>query len=193
MARGTGTQQNIDNANATGYQKNASGMLGLETPVIQGQLQNPGFDAATSAAIRQAPLDATNSAMDAAKFSAAQRAGSTGNESMAYASANDLANKRAAALSTDALNSETEIGKQKVLSQQQAISDASQLYGTMTGAATTSTGQAGQMAAATPSVLQDLESGLQFGGQVAGGVGGLISGGGLTGLSKGIAGATAKG
>jgi len=52
----------------------------------------------------------------------------SGNDAMYYASANDLAQKRQR-LSTASTGAEVEIGKQKLQSQQQAITDASQLYG----------------------------------------------------------------
>lgn len=149
MARGAAEQQTLannqaglDNQNAAGYQQNATTIQNSEVPVIQNQLNNPGYDPITAAAIRQQPLDATNSAFDAAKFSAAQRAGSTGNDAMYYASANDLAQKRAQGLSTDATNSEVKIGDAKLQGQQQAVQDATQLYGFNTNAATNLYGQA---------------------------------------------------
>jgi hypothetical protein len=145
MARGQSaaadSQRQLTNTQAGTQTATATGTLGLETPDLTQQLQHPGFDPTTADAIRRSGMDTTNSAFDAAKFSAAQRAGATGNDAMFYGSANDLAQKRAAGLSTAATNAETTIGKQALDSQQQAIQDASQLYGTQTGAATALYGQ----------------------------------------------------
>ena len=103
--------------------------MGMELPVIQNQLENPGYDPVTAAAIRRSGMDTANTAFDAAKFSADRRAGATGNEAALYGSNNDMALKRAEALSRAATGAEEDIGKQKLQSQQQAIQDASQLYG----------------------------------------------------------------
>lgn len=133
MARGQSEaadqQRQLTNSVAAGQGAQGQQIMGMELPVIQNQLQHPGYDPVTEAAIRRSGMDATNTAFDASKFSAAQRAGSTGNDAMFYASANDLAQKRAAGLSTASTGAEVEIGKQKLQSQQQAITDASQLYG----------------------------------------------------------------
>lgn len=133
MARGQSgaadAQRQLTNYEGAGSGEQARQIMGMELPAIQGQLNNPGYDPVTSAAIRRSGMDTTNTAFDASKFSAAQRAGSTGNDAMFYASANDLAQKRAAGLSTAATGAEVEIGKQKLASQQQAVQDASQLYG----------------------------------------------------------------
>lgn len=108
MARGQSAasdqQLALTNKQAANQMQTASGVLGLETPALTQQLQHPGFDPGTADAIRRAGMDTANSALDAAKFSAAQRAGSTGNDAMYYASANDLAQKRAAGLSAAATN-----------------------------------------------------------------------------------------
>lgn len=166
MARGAAAQQNLGNKNAAGYQASAAPLGAGATTAIEGQLANPGFDPTTAAAIRRAPMDSTNSAFDAAKFSAAQRAGATGNDAMFYASADKTAQDRAAQLSTDATNSEVAIGQQKLASQQQAIQDASQLYATNTNAALGMYGQANQSMIARPSVLQDAS---QVVGMITGG------------------------
>jgi hypothetical protein len=129
MARGAAQQEQLLNTTAGQSGAQAQQIMGMELPVIQNQLQNPGYDPVTAAAIRRAGMDTTNTAFDAAKFSAAQRAGATGNEAGFYGSANDLALKRAEALSKSATGAEEDIGKQKLQSQQQAIQDASQLYG----------------------------------------------------------------
>ena len=50
-----------------------------------------------------------------------------------------------------------DIGQQALKSQQQAIQDASQLYGTNTSAATARAGIANNAMIARPSVLQDIE------------------------------------
>src|ERR1700731_728959 len=129
MPRGAQQQQQLLNTTAANSGQQANQILGSELPVIQGQLQNPGYDPVTQAAIRRAGMDTVNTAFDASKDSAARRASATGNEAAFYGSANDLALKRAGALSTAATGAELDIGKQKLLSQQQAIQDASQLYG----------------------------------------------------------------
>jgi hypothetical protein len=133
MARGQSaaadSQRNLTNSVAAGSGTQANQIMGMELPVIQGQLQNPGYDPVTQAAIRRSGMDTVNTAYDASKFSAAQRAGATGNDAMFYGSNADLASKRAGALSTASTGAEVEIGKQKLASQQQAITDASQLYG----------------------------------------------------------------
>lgn len=166
MARGAAQQQNLENSTSAKYQAAGAPLNAGATTAIQGQLANPGFDPTTAAAIQRSGIDSANSAFDAAKFSAAQRAGASGNDAMFYASQNDLAQKKAAADSTAATNADVEIGKQKLASQQQAIQDASQLYGINTTAATAATGQANQSMMARPSVLQDIE-----------GVVGMVTGG----------------
>ncbi len=88
--------------------------MGMELPVIQNQLENPGYDPVTAAAIRRSGMDTANTAFDAAKFSADRRAGATGNEAAFYGSNNDMALKRAEALSRVATGAEEDIGKQKL-------------------------------------------------------------------------------
>lgn len=117
-------------------------------------------------------MDTANSAFDAAKFSAAQRAGSTGNDAMYYASADKLAQDKAAADATAATNAEVTIGKQKLDSQQQAIQDASQLYGINTNAATNLYGNATTAMGDRASVLQD-----------AAGIVGMVTGGAQAGAT----------
>jgi hypothetical protein len=129
MARGAAQQKDLLNQQAANSTAQANQVSGMELPVLQNQLQNPGYDPVTAAAIRRAGMDTTNTAFDASRDSAARRAGVTGNEAAFYGSANDLAMKRAQALSTAATGAEEDIGKQKLASQQQAITDASQLYG----------------------------------------------------------------
>jgi hypothetical protein len=129
VARGAAQQQQLLNQQAGQSGQQAQQVFGAEFPVIQSQLQNPGYDPMTQAAIRRAGMDTVNTAFDASKDSAARRASATGNEAAFYGSANDLALKRAGELSTAATNAEMDIGKQKLASQQQAITDASQLYG----------------------------------------------------------------
>ena len=128
MPRGAAQQENLQNKTAATYQGQGAQAFNAEMPVLQNQLNNPGFDPVTAAAIRRSGVDTANSAFDAAKFSAAQRAGATGNDAMFYASADKIAQDKAAADSTAATNAEVTIGKQKLDSQQQAIQDASQLY-----------------------------------------------------------------
>lgn len=157
MARGAKQQEDLQNNAAATYQKQGAQEFGAETPVIESQLQNPGYDPVTQAAIRRSGMDATNTAFDAAKFSAAQRAGATGNDAMFYASQDKLARDRAAGLSTASTNAEVEIGKQKLASQQQAIQDASQLYGYANTAGDARAGLATEAMKARPSALQDVE------------------------------------
>jgi hypothetical protein len=161
MARGAAQQQALSNQQAAGYQAAAKPLGAGATTAIEGQLANPGFDAVTSAAIRRSGMDTANSAFDAAKFSAAQRAGATGNDAMFYASADKLAQDKAAADATAATNAEVTIGKQKLDSQQQAIQDASQLYATNTRAGVDMYGQAESAMQARPSVLSDIQQGVQ--------------------------------
>lgn len=166
MARGAAQQENLENSKASSYQALAAPLNTAATGAIESQIKNPGFDPTTAAAIQRSGIDTANSAFDAARNSAAQRAGSTGNDAMFYASQNDLAQKKASADATAANNSQVEIGKQQLASQQQAIQDASQLYGINTTASTNATSQANQSMEARPSVLQDVE-----------GVAGMITGG----------------
>ncbi len=141
-------------------------------PAIQAQIANPGFDPTTAAAIRSSGVDTANSAFDAAKFSAAQRAGATGNDAMYYGSADQLAQQKAAADSTAANKAEVEIGTQKLQSQQQAIQDASQLYNYANNAGDARANNATQSMIARPSALQDV-------GQVVG----MITGAGTAGAN----------
>jgi hypothetical protein len=166
MARGASEEKNAMNKTARDYQTAAAPLYNQETGVISNQLANPGFDPVTAAAIRRAGMDTVNTATDAAKFSAAQRAGATGNDAMYYASADKLAQDRAKGLSDAATTAEVDIGKQKLASQQQAIQDASQLYNYNTNAATDLYG-VGQRAQATQqppvSLGWSAKNGLQVG------------------------------
>lgn len=168
MARGAKAQEDLQNNAAAGYQAQGNQMFGAEAPVIQGQLANPGFDPVTAAAIRRAGMDTANSAFDASKFSAAQRAGRTGNDAMFYASADKTSQDRAKALSDASTNAEVTIGQQKLASQQQAIQDASQLYGAANNAGDARAGLGTQSMIARPSVLQDVSGilGLATGGAI---------------------------
>jgi hypothetical protein len=160
VARGAAQQQALSNQQAAGYQAAAKPLGAGATTAIEGQLANPGFDPTTAAAIRRSGMDTANSAFDAAKFSAAQRAGATGNDAMFYASADKLAQDKAAADATAATNAEVTIGKQKLDSQKQAIQDASQLYATDTRAGVDMYGQAESAMQARPSVLSDIQQGV---------------------------------
>jgi hypothetical protein len=162
MARGAAAQQQKLNSKGDQLGGQAQQIMGSELPVIQSQLQNPGYDPTTAAAIRRSGLDTVNTAFDASKFSAAQRAGSTGNDAMYYASADKTAQDRAGALSTAATNAEMDIGKQKLASQQQAIADASQLYGYNTNAMGLMYDQAGKMITAQPSVMDNIQQGVNI-------------------------------
>jgi hypothetical protein len=157
MARGAAEQQNLENTTAAGYRTAGQPLFGAASGAVQNNIKNPGFDPVTAAGIRRSGMDTANTAFDAAKNSAAQRAGATGNDAMFYASADKLAQDKAAADAAAATNAEVTIGKQKLDSQQQAIQDASQLYGLNTTAATAATGQANQSMEARPSALQDIE------------------------------------
>ena len=75
MPRGAAQQENLQNKTAATYQGQGAQAFNAEMPVLQNQLNNPGFDPVTAAAIRRSGVDTANSAFDAAKFSAAQRAG----------------------------------------------------------------------------------------------------------------------
>lgn len=156
MARGAAQQQNLENSTAAGYRSAGAPLFSAAAGATENNIANPGFDPVTAAAIRRSGMDTANTAFDAAKFSAAQRAGATGNDAMFYASADKLAQDKAAADAAAATNAEVDIGKQKLASQQQAIQDASQLYGINTGAATAATEQANQSMQARPSVLSDI-------------------------------------
>lgn len=136
MARGAKEEQHAMDKTARDYQAAAAPLYNQESGVISGQLKNPGFDPVTEAAIRRSGMDTVNTVFDASKFSAAQRAGATGNDAMYYSSADKLAQDRAKGLSDAATGAEIDIGKQKLASQQQAIQDASQLYAYNTNAAT---------------------------------------------------------
>lgn len=176
MARGAKQQQDLENSAASTYQSQGNQAFQAEFPVLQGQLQNPGFDPVTAAAIRRSGMDTVNSAFDASKFSAAQRAGQTGNDAMFYASNDTLARDRANALSDAATKAEVTIGKQKLDSQQQAIQDASQLYNFGNTAGDARSQLATQSMIARPSVLQDITGAMGAAGSLAGGIGGLIKG-----------------
>lgn len=155
MARGAAQQQNLENQTAATYQGQGAQGFNAAMPAIQAQIANPGFDPTTAAAIRRSGVDTANSAFDAAKFSAAQRAGATGNDAMYYASADKMAQDKAAADAAAANKAEVEIGTQKLQSQQQAIQDASQLYNYANNAGDARAGLATQAMSDRPSVLQD--------------------------------------
>lgn len=134
------------NQKASSYQSQAQPLFNADSAAIQSQLQNPGYDPTTAAAIRRSGINTANSAFDAAKFSAAERAGATGNDAMFYASGDKLAQEKAQADADAALKSEINIGQTALQSKQQAIQDASQLYNYNTTAATNlyGTGQRAQ-------------------------------------------------
>lgn len=158
MARGASQQQNKENKASDTYVGQGATAYNAAMPAIQKQIANPGFDPVTSAAIRRSGIDTANSAFDAARLSASQRAGATGNEAMFYGSADQLAQKKAAADATAATTSEVDIGKQKLASQQQAIQDASQLYNFANTAGDARASLATQSMEARPSVLDDVGS-----------------------------------
>ena len=160
MARGAAQQENLQNSTAATYQGQGTAAYNAAMPVVQSQLANPGFDPVTQAAIRTSGVNSANSAFDASKFSAAQRAGATGNDAMFYASADKTAQDKAAADSTAATNAEVTIGTQKLQSQQQAIQDASQLYSFANSAGDARAGLATQAMSDRPSVLQDISQGI---------------------------------
>jgi len=103
MARGQAEQADKQRAltNSVAAGQGAQGPANFRdgTSGHSGSAQEPGFDPITAAAIRRSGMDATNTA-STLQIQRAQRAGSTGNDAMYYASANDLAQKRAAGLST---------------------------------------------------------------------------------------------
>jgi hypothetical protein len=133
MARGQAqaANQNLKTTNAIGAQENtaAQGISGAMTPVEEGLLQSPGFDAKTKAAITNQGAGAINANFDAAKTGGMQRVAATKNAAGIGGEEEALARDRGEAMGANASGNQIAFAQQAKTDQSNALKDLGQQYG----------------------------------------------------------------
>lgn len=168
MARGAGQQEKLLNTQAGQLMGNAQQAYGSAYGGFQDILKSPGYSTADKSAITSATLDPIASSFGSASQDLYNRAARTRNDAALTASADQLARSKAEGLSNASGGLARTFADTALSERDRALAGLSGLYSPSLSGAGNLYGHATQAMMARPSVLSDIQQGLQIAGEIGG-------------------------
>lgn len=130
-----GSEQDLRNTMTAPYTNNASSMFGVAAPIVQQMTQNPGYDTATKANMRNDVFGGVNEAFDATQQNAQNRVARTGNSAGFADMSDSLARSKAQTNAQTAGGLDVQFANEAERQKEAGLSAASGLYNNSADAA----------------------------------------------------------